>query len=232
MKTLTINTSALEFPIPGSRISQGQQIHKLNTLRKPLPQLTQNTAWLAFQSGMKALYRYGDRSRADSAEIVKINLQLLHQTLLVDSSYRERINANRREAIKNGLPTVDSLLAVNGFTADLVTIQPGYRTEIISCDHYNRIYMLLSGKLLIVHGNDPSVDANRYPHRMAWWKRLKNITKNNIYGKGSVIIPREDIQGGESLNALKRHCVLLRIKLSIEGHIYNHSHLQTSLNNE
>ena len=214
MKALSKFTPDLEFSLPGPKISPS---HDINGFRRPAPQFTQNTAWLAFQNGMKALHRYANRSIADSAEIAKINLQLLHQTLLTDLSYRERINASRHAAVKSGLSTVDNLLSMNDFSADLITLLPGCRTLIMSYEHYNHMYMIISGKLAINHHNDPSGDIRRFPRYKPWWKRLQNIPMKNVFGKGKVILPREDIQSGELLSALKHRCVLLRITLSAEN---------------
>ena len=192
------------------------QAFRLDTLCRSAPLFTTNAVWSAFEDGMKILYRYAGRSGADSTLIAKANLRLLHDTLLADTSYRERLTVAENEVPENGLSTIYNLFTSQGLRADLITLQAGCDTALSSSDLYNHMYMLIYGEVTINNtmnlqeGNNQSAQQLSI-HRKSWWKQLRHSSNKNICKQRDVILFGQNDQAEKTLSALKHRCVLLRV---------------------
>ncbi len=208
------------------------QAYRVNNSSRPAPLYATNTVWTAFQDGMKILDRYARRSGANSTLIAKANLRLLHDTLLDDPSYRERLTLAKNEMSKNGFSTAYNLFNTQGMCADLITLQPSCDTELSSNDRYNFMYMLIYGKVAVNHATD-SQERNNQPdqhlpvqrlpiQRKPWWKRFRYSSNKNVCKQGDVILFGQNDPVEKILSAFEHHCVLLRISLPVFYHQADH----------
>jgi hypothetical protein len=223
MKTLALSSLILE---PLTQKVSAPQINRGKALHKADPYFADNSAWRAFQDGMKVLYRYADRSDADTSVIAKANLRLLHHTLLADPSYRERLKTAGQELPVNGLPVISNLLNIQGLCADLITLQAGCDTQTAARKQVSRMYMVISGKVvtncaMALPGRNNQPVQHRPIQRKSWWERLRHTSKDNEYSKGDVILFAQEKHGEKMLGALENHCVLLGISLSVTQHESN-----------
>ncbi len=195
------------------------QAFRLCALNRPAPLYTTNTVWSAFQDGMDILNRYAGRSGANSTLIAKENLRLLHDTLLADPSYRERLTTAENEAPENG-SALYNLFNSQGFCADLITLEPGCYIHISNNDLYSQMYMLIDGEASIINATSLH-EANNQPARhlstqhKSWWNRLRHSSNKNICKQRDVILIGHNGQVEKTLSALEHHCMLLKISLPI-----------------
>lgn len=224
MKTLAMDSLPI-YDQKASQINGVGALHRLDPF--DATNFVTNTAWRAFQDGMKALYQYAGRSRADPILIAKANLRLLHRALLADTSYRERLTAAEHETPKNGFPTAHNLLTIQGLRADLITLQPGCDTQITSCSQYNTMVMVITGEVaidpattLLAENNQPV--QHRTIQRKSWWQRLPFSSNEHGYRQGDIFLLGPDDHSDKMLCALKHHCVLLKLSLSVDQHAASH----------
>ena len=234
---MTMNTLTLNPIVPETHNHKpaARQVSQVDSLRKLDPlhatNFAANTSWRAFQDGMKALYRYSGRSNADPSSIAKSNLRLLHSTLLDDQSYRERLTAAEQAISKNGLPTIVSLLAIQGLYADLITLQHGCDVQMTACEKYNRMIMVVYGNMVVNRAslipekmpekNHPPAQYQPIQH-MSWWNRLRNLSNKNISKQGDIFLFDQRDHRDRTLSALNHHCVLLKLSLPVDHHTTSH----------
>ena len=178
-----------------------------------------NSVWRAFQAGMGVLYQYAGRSNADPILIAKANLRLLHQTLLNEPSYRDKVMKAEHEIPNNGNPAIVNLLTMDGLTADLMTLQQDCETHLTSCDQYNRMVMIIVGKVS-VYNTTRSPNSGHSPAQgcpathKSWWGKTKDDLDKKVFGQEDVILLGQNDHKEKRLNPLN-HCVLLNISLSV-----------------
>lgn len=224
MNTLTIHPASFDALNHNSGTKQTGQISALCSQNSCI---ATNTVWRAFQDGMKILYQHAGRSRVDFTLIAKANLRLLHDTLLADPSYRERLTIAENEVPLRNSPMIDNLFISEGLCADLITLQPGCDAKLSSSDHHNHMYMLIYGKVVVnqaanlLWGNNEFSQHPRIQTR-SWWKKLLHSSKTNVCKQRDIILFGQNDPIGKTVCALEHRCILLRISFSATYHPVAH----------
>ena len=171
-----------------------------------------HVAWGAFKAGMQFLQQNAGRSPGNSETIAISNLQLLHRSLLKESSYAHSIKEAQMKISANCLPRSCCIFNEKGLRADLLSLDTGMTIQMKSPQDSCAMYLAITGKPSIQTQNEqqPNEMLSTNKH---WWHINHKRGHEKSLKNGDAVILSSGRKGKQILTADKKTCLLLRIQL-------------------
>lgn len=172
--------------------------------------------WKEFRAGMDIMHRYAKHSRANSDDIAKSNLQLLHRSLLSDPLYRRSIEKASCDADRHGLPTLQKLLATQEIRAELVSVCKGCSIPLTPCDNGLAMFLAVSGTARVNRRDaQPTSGSDEKNHKRGWWSKSHPAQMGKPCKTGDVVLVSPGQTGADRIEAVNQNCVFLSVTLPL-----------------
>lgn len=176
--------------------------------------ISENAVWAAFRSGMEVFFRYANRSEADSYEIARSNLRLLHRTLLNDPIYREILKAVKASLADHGVTS--TLFSTPDLSVKLTSIKKNCESKFFSDQCNLNMALVISGNATINHPGSSLVNENSVWKPYSWIYWGSNIDNQYYKKEGDIILFNTWDRETDIVFANKKDCILLQVQLSAQ----------------
>ncbi len=175
-----------------------------------------HAVWNEFRAGMDIMQRYAKHSHANTDDIAKSNIQLLHRALLSDPAYRRSLKEVNSDAADRKLPTLFKLLATREIQADLISVCKGCSIQLASRSSSLAMFLAVSGTALInKRSPSPSHNHEDEPRKRSWWPQPRSRKNGRPCKAGDVMLVPPGRNEGDRLEALNQNCVILSVFLPL-----------------
>ncbi|NOX76193.1 MAG: hypothetical protein GXP17_06160 [Gammaproteobacteria bacterium] len=180
--------------------------------------MEKHAVWHEFRAGMDIMQRYAKHAHANTDDITKSNIQLLHRSLLGDPVYRRSLERANGGAVNRSVPTLFKLLATREIQADLISVCKGCSIPLASHTSSQAMFLAVSGTAVIrKRSSSPPHNHEEKARKRHWWPHTRSRNNGTSCKAGDVMLVPPGRSEGDRLEALSQHCVILSVFLPLSS---------------